>query len=139
MYKPRWFETHELVYPLIWAARGDRALELMDERILITADQLRDKFGKITVNNYEWGGQYKESGLRSFTTQTGAKLSQHRFGRGLDMKFGQTTPQEVYDYILNSPEDFEYITCVENIEATKTWLHIDCRTLQTGGIRVINP
>lgn len=139
MYKPRWFETHELVYPEAWIERGDKALELMDDRILKTADDLRDRFGKITVNNYEWGGQYKESGLRSFTTVTGAKWSQHRFGRAIDCKFAYSAPEEVYDYIRANPEEFPGITTLENIEATPTWLHVDCRCNQVPGIRIVNP
>jgi hypothetical protein len=63
-------------------------------------DALRDKFGPITVNDWSWGGTFKESGYRSATSRTGAKYSQHRYGRAFDCKFGHVTVQGVYTYLI---------------------------------------
>lgn len=138
-YRPPSFIIQELVSPDIYAAMGERSWELLDPGILMMAQLLRDKFGPVTINNWLTKGQYKESGLRSFLTSTGAKLSQHKYGRALDLKFKNTTPQAVYAYILAHPEEFPYITIMENIEATPTWLHIANVSHDKPGIWIVNP
>ena len=51
MYKPEFFTAQELVPPAIYQRRGDKSLELLDDRLLATMDQLRHTFGPCTVNN----------------------------------------------------------------------------------------
>ena len=138
-YRPASFQLQELVPPEIYTARGERAWELLDVRALITLQTLRDTFGPITVNDWLWGGQHTESGLRSFTTPTGAAWSQHRFGRAFDCKFKDATPQEVHDYALANPESFPFLTTIENPVATPTWFHFDVRNHGQSGIWVVKP
>ena len=138
-YRPRHFAIQELVYPEIYESRSWRCWELLDERALRSLSAIREKFGPLTVNDWHWGGNYKESGLRSFTTQTGAKLSQHRFGRAFDIKPKEAVIQDVYEYILGHPREFKFISTLENIEATPTWVHFDTRLNQDPGIRIVNP
>lgn len=135
----RSFVIQELVPPDIHAKLGDRAWELLDHRALETLQALRDRFGPTTVNNWHQGGSYKESGLRSFTTSTGAKLSQHRFGRANDCKFKNATPREVFEYVLAHTEEFPHLTTIENVAATPTWFHFDVRLNSKPGIRIVNP
>lgn len=137
-YRPANFVIQELVPPDVYQARGERAWELLDVYALITLQRIREVFGPITVNNWHAGGAYKESGLRSFTTSTGAKFSQHRFGRAFDCK-GEKTPREMADYILAHPERFPYLTTIENPDATPTWMHFDTRNHHRVGIWVVNP
>jgi hypothetical protein len=144
-YRPKYFALNELVPPDVIQARGEQAWQLMDERILRGADWLREKFGPCVINGKFGGKGFSESGLRSPFTTTGAKWSQHKFGRAVDLKFLKVNVKEVYDYILaNQPEArANGITCVENINATPSWLHIDCRLLPesypANGILVVNP
>jgi len=135
MYKCKHFKIYELVDPTTYKNRGQRAWELLDERILIAIDKLREEFGSITINDWKWGGKFKWSGYRSPACKIGAKLSQHRFGRGMDLKFKHFTPQQIRKAMRESPSYFEEITCVEN--KTATWVHIDCRN--TTRIKWINP
>ncbi|MGH8235412.1 MAG: hypothetical protein ACREXP_00130 [Steroidobacteraceae bacterium] len=139
LYRPSSFGLQELVPPIIYNSRGESAWELLDERALMTLQALRDALGPITVNNWHSGGAFKESGLRSFDTSTGAKYSQHKFGRAFDCKFGKVTPREAADYILKHPERFPLLTTIENPDATPTWLHVDCRNHNRQGIWVVNP
>jgi len=44
------FKIQELVPPAVFDARGERAWELLDERMLITLDKLRERYGPVTVN-----------------------------------------------------------------------------------------
>jgi hypothetical protein len=144
-YRPKYFALNELVPPDVIQARGEQAWQLMDERILRGADWLREKFGPCVINGKFNGKGFTESGLRSPFTTTGAKWSQHKFGRAVDMKFLKVNVKEVYDYILaNQPEArANGITTVENINATPSWLHADCRLLPesfpANGILVVNP
>ena len=60
-----YFFLDELVPPSIYSARGENAMQLIDYRIVMALDHLRDVIGKpILVNNWINGGQYRESGLR---------------------------------------------------------------------------
>jgi hypothetical protein len=144
-YRPKYFALNELVPPDVIASRGEQAWQLMDERILRGADWLREKFGPCVINGKFGGKGFTESGLRNPLTTTGARWSQHKFGRAVDLKFLKVNVKEVYDYILaNQPEArANGITTVENINATPSWLHCDCRllpeTFPTNGILVVNP
>lgn len=138
-YRPKHFILQELVGPDVFAERGERAWELLQPAALVSLDKLRRKFGPVTVNNWHAGGQYQESGLRTSRSLTGAKWSMHRFGGADDCKFRDATPQEVYDYVLLHPDEFPEITAMENIIATPTWLHQDCRNHNREGIWIVNP
>lgn len=138
-YRPRHFLLQELVPREVFDARGNGAWELLDARALITADALRDKFGVCVVNDWHEDGRFNESGFRDSASSTGAKYSQHRYGRGLDCKFAKATPREVFDYLRAHAEDFPYLTTLEDVEATPTWLHFDVRNNFTPGIRIVKP
>lgn len=138
-YKPAHFKLQELVPPDVYQALGERAWELLDLRALVTLDHLREALGPITVNNWHAGGNYKESGLRSPATSTGAKYSQHKFGRAFDCKFNGVTPHEARDYVLRNADRFPYLTTIENPDATPTWFHFDVRNHQRNGVWIVNP
>lgn len=138
-YRPTSFIVQELVPPEIYDARGERAWELLDPMALMSLQSVRDKFGPITVNNWHAGGVYKESGVRSSGTSTGAPYSMHRYGRAFDCKSSSVTPREMCDYILSNRKEFPYITCIENTDATPTWLHLDTRNHNRDGIWIVNP
>lgn len=136
-YRPKYFQLHELVGPDVLDARGEAAWELLDPRLLASLDRLRAFFGPISINNWMWGGGRTESGLRSALTSTGARYSQHKYGRASDCHFKQVTPQEAYERILANPEDFPLVTCLEHIDATPSWLHVDVRNCER--IKVVRP
>ena len=50
-YKCDYFAIHELIPPSVYEARGEKAWELLDDRLLKTIDTLRDRFGPATINN----------------------------------------------------------------------------------------
>ncbi len=122
------FTIKELVPPDVYAARGDASVQLIDIRIVNVAQWLREKTGKpIVINNWSSGGQYKESGLRSFETSTGARWSQHKYGRALDMKVKGMNAESVRQLIRDNWDTLKEIglSCIE--KSTPTWVHIDCR------------
>lgn len=139
MFKPINFSLQELAAPEIVAARGERAWELFDERALRTLQALRDRFGRIGINDWHNGGTFRLSGLRPFSTGIGAAYSQHKFGRAFDCKPRDTTVRAMYDAILAAPQDFPFLTVLEDIAHTPTWLHFDCRMHGRGGIWIVKP
>lgn len=125
-YKCRHFEIHELVPPAVFNRRGEKAWELLDVRALITLDRLRDRYGRMTVNNWKWGGEREWSGLRTPDSPYFSPFSQHTFGRAFDVLFASHTAEEVRQQILgdkNHP-DFEFIN---SLELGVSWLHFDVR------------
>lgn len=138
-YRTKHFALQELVSPEVYKARQDLAWDLLRPGALVALDALRDRYGRIVVNNWNAGGPLKESGLRGWECETGARWSMHRFGGAFDLKFGSVTPQEVFRDILAHPEQFPQITTLEDVAVTPTWLHFDVRNHARGGIWVVRP
>jgi len=109
----------------------------IDFRIVEVAQKLRDIFGPITINN----DRFNWSGYRTADCGVGAQFSQHRFGRALDLKFANTTPEEVQKYIIEHESEFMDLGLrrMENAAKTKTWLHIDCMHTGNKKIVIFNP
>lgn len=137
MYTPKFFETREFVPKQVYAVRGEKSLQLMDDRILITSDQCRTQFGRAVINTWffwndkapAWIGRTSRnwSGLRIKGCPYGSQFSQHRHGRAFDMLFEEVTAQEAREYILANPDKFPYIT---SLEKGVGWLHVDCRNVE---------
>lgn len=139
IYRCQYFKLQELVHPNIYSKWGDRAWEFLDPRILQSADQLREYFGPITINDWHTGGEHVDSGLREWGSTTGALWSQHKFGRALDLKFKTTTPIGAASIIQSQPLRFPMITTIEDVAKTITWLHIDCRNNPDNSLRIVEP
>lgn len=127
MYSPKHFDVQELVPPSIYEQRKEKAIELIDERVLITLDQLRETFGSCTVNNWNFGGSFSQSGLRTPEAKEYSFTSQHSFGRAMDCKFSDYEAKDVRLHIIESRLVFPYITFMED---GVNWLHFDVRNCQ---------
>lgn len=142
IYLPQYFSVQELVPPEIFHSIGDKALLLFDPNALRALDAIRELCGIVIVNNWEHGGTYKESGLRSLTTGTGAPKSAHKAGQAFDLKFKSLSPRQAFDRIMAQETKFaKLISRIEHLDATPTWLHFD--TVPHAGtgtkIRVFRP
>ena len=126
MYKCRHFKIHELVPPQVYQDRGEKAWELIDDRILRTIDELRERYGSITINNYMFGGDREWSGLRTQNSPWFSPYSQHTFGRAVDCLFKDADVDKVRQDILDLPHS-EVSCYVTAVELDTSWLHIDCR------------
>ncbi|QIB67177.1 hypothetical protein [Kineobactrum salinum] len=146
MYIPKHFSVEEFVPELAYQERGEQAWELLDERMLITADQCREEFGPTFVNTWfserliavygrrEWSGLrtlgYYQSvhdddafGLHKYLTS----YSQHKYGRAFDALFRDTPADEARDYIRRHPKQFPYLTAMET---GTSWFHGDVRNVR---------
>lgn len=121
------FKIEELVDKQTFEQFGDKAWWFIDQKALHTLEAMHQAFGTLTINDWFWGGGYNNSGFRHPKCTVGAQLSQHRFGRGFDVKSKNFTAEQMQTFILANPERFPYITTMENAKHTKTWLHFDVR------------
>ena len=140
---------HEEVFPIY----GNRMWTIFDERIKRAAQAIRELHGKMLCNTW-WSpalvsayGHYESRGYRPHDDDDVRKkecpiygnISQHRFGRALDMVPLETTAEEVRKHMRENPDHPAYvgITRVENTLKGKSisWLHID--SADTGEDRII--
>ena len=137
------FVIQELVPRHIFLKRGLKSWQLLDWRALKTLEWVRDHLGSTTVNNWHVGGEYSQSGLRTFEFyMQGQKnlrpdyiakqmitdsLSQHKFGRAFDCKLKNHTAEDARKYIKNNWDLFGLNWAI-TLEEDVSWLHFDCRT-----------
>ncbi len=137
------FFLDEVIPPEIYSVRKAASIELMDSRILTGLQKLRTYAGvPFTVNNWATGGPRHESGLRLANTRTGAKWSQHKYGRAIDIVPRGMTVRQLFNILKAHEDEFVsngWITTVENVDATLTWLHVDCRYTGMDKLRIVNP
>ncbi|MCW9013737.1 MAG: hypothetical protein OQL06_08130 [Gammaproteobacteria bacterium] len=129
IYKCTHFAIHELVPPEVFYSRGEKAWELLDERLLISLDRLRERYGSMTVNNYHWGKAREWSGLRTSDSPYYSHFSQHSFGRAADCLFKHKTAEQVRQDILAHPDDAAF-ELIGSIELGVSWLHFDVRNCE---------
>jgi hypothetical protein len=117
---------------------GEKSIWFIDRDIISIAQFFREHFDvAITIN----GSGYNMSGFRPPSTDVGASLSQHRFGRAIDMKFNCMTIEEVYEEVMKNEKRFLLagVRAVEGIAHTPTWLHVDKRSTDLNNILIVNP
>jgi len=135
------FYLDEFICPEIYSARGEKAKSLIDIRIVLAVQFLRDTIGKpIHINNWWNGGSLDERGLRVPDTGTGARWSQHKYGRGCDFHVEGLKPSQVHAVILQNEEMLitrQWITVLEDVRDTPTWVHIDCRYTGADSIQIV--
>lgn len=140
MYQCKYFTIKELVSPKVYNKRGDKAWQLFDIRALKMIDLLREHFGECVINDWSWGGEFKQSGFRTIWTKWWRMFSQHTFGRAFDMKFKDHTAFEVRKVLTEQWETkfkrlFNAIGIYSiTLEEGKsvTWVHIDIRNAKEG-------
>lgn len=130
------FYLDEFIGPSLHRRWGKKGIYWIDYKVIAFAQFMRENTGEpITINNWATGGSYKESGLRSFNTSTGSSLSQHKYGRAVDIKIQGWTSKELFGWVVNHwPQVAALgITTLEHHSMTKgntrDWLHADCRNL----------
>lgn len=140
------FKAHELVPPSVYKEHGERALRFIDTRIIDILTFLRDYYkSPITVNNYMYGGQLKNRGLRLEGLPFFRKYSCHSFGRAVDFNVKGVPTEQVYQDIFNMADDLKTLklTGVEDIADATTWTHITVSNLsgwnveENNGIKIL--
>lgn len=65
------------------------------------------------------------SGFRPFNGDTGSSLSQHKFGRALDLIPAKVHPDKIREDIIN--KKYGFMKKIQAIEMDISWLHFDVR------------
>lgn len=166
------FDVRELVHPDIYnhPAIGDRCIDWINPNLPLTLEDLkRNTNDVITVNDWCFGGKYKDSGMRlPFEIPTieqmhniitgsgseaimhermvkafmgvGARLSGHKYGNTVDAKSKYLRTEELYYHILSHQDKYPFIVRVEDISLTPSWVHFEVSHKQrTGDIYVFKP
>jgi len=135
IYQCQHFKIEELVPKDIFEAHNHEQHKLwllFDQRVLITLDRLRSRYGKLVANDWLWGGRNQYRGWRPWALSTGAPFSQHKFGRAADSKPIEVTAEEIRQDLRSMDKAglppygtvLEFIKC---IEVDVPWLHFDTR------------
>lgn len=136
MYRCKYFKLKELVHPVTFKKFGQLAWKFLDEDTLIGLDLVRMIFGSLTVNDWAWGGKYKDSGYRQADSKEGSKWSAHRRGCAFDIKSKKYTGiqmrkiikkgiSEKYPGTKKSRLVLRMLLYINEIElSTSTWLHL---------------
>jgi len=124
------FILQEFVPKGIWEKYGEKSIWFIDYRIVTIAQFFRERYGKpITINDWHKDGNRTQSGLRYWNTAIGASMSQHKFGRAIDMKWLQE--KMFMNIIRQDIKDWqnEFLECgLTTIEeGTDSWIHADTR------------
>lgn len=126
-YRPRHFDLTELVPPEMHRAQpAERLWGLLDARMLWTIDALRGIYGPMVCNTWASGGGHRYRGLRPHDCSVGAALSDHKFGRAVDLVPVRTTAEAIRADIRAAGENpaFAWISVVET---NVSWLHLGFR------------
>ena len=135
------FYLDEFIPPDIYSERGEKAIALIDHRIVLAAQFLRETIGKpMIINNWWRGGKFTKRGLRRWNETTGARWSQHKYGRGFDFHISGMTPSQIHSIILQNEEmliNHQLITVLEDVRDTASWVHCDCRFTNSEKIVIV--
>lgn len=135
MYQSEHFAPHELVPRHIYEARGVKAYQCIDDRLLMLTDMLRELFNcPLTINNYMWGGDREWSGLRTCDSPYYSPTSQHTFGRAFDIIVKDYTADQARSMVKQWFNEGKFSGIVDSItlEEGVNWLHIDIRNAGNG-------
>lgn len=140
------FVVQELVTPQCYELVGDLAIQLFDQEFLADVDRfatdIKNDLGvkSVIVNDWKWGGTYRDSGLRDGSTSPKfSRGSQHFKGCAIDAKFKGCSIKEAYEYLLKNQAKYSKIRRIESIDYTPTWLHIDSKYTGMEKIHVFKP
>jgi len=146
MYVPEHFKLQGWFPPFffnkLFPHYGIRLWEYLDNRILITADEIRKRYNCPFIMNtwfsesmmeayglHQWRGYRDEfcPYLKKEKIDPFKNLSMHGKGSAQDsVPVGNISVEEIREDILRHPfkQPFQYIT---GLELDVSWLHIDCR------------
>ena len=136
------FTLQEFIDPDTYKKYGTSSIWFIDPRIVNLAQFIRERLGKpCTINNWTSGGQYQLSGFRPPECTIGAKLSQHRFGRAIDLKVKDMTADEVREDIISNYDVYKKVglTTIEDGAYAPTWCHIDIRDTKSDELKIVKP
>lgn len=140
-YRCKYFSIEELVSPAMHKEVHEEDLwNMFDPDVLKAADWLRERYGPAIINDWKWGGEFSQSGLRTPNSKYYSPTSQHSKGCALDIKFRNWTAEDIRtDLAAYELEGGKIPDGIRRIERGVTWLHIDCKETGQDKIYWFNP
>ena len=137
------FRLEEFIDPDTFGRFGELSIWFIDPRLVTLAQFMRERLGKpCTINNWHGGGQYQYSGFDPpGGYRKATSLSQHRFGRAMDLKVSGMTADEVRDDIIGNFDIYRKVglTTIEDGDYAPTWCHIDIRETGLDTLKIVKP
>lgn len=135
----KYFIVEELVPESVFNLIGESALKLMEPSLITFIENMRIHFGKpITINNWKWGGQFSQRGLRTKDSEFYNATSQHSFGKALDFDIEGLTAQEVRDWVIENRK-LDWVKPIGFIEDEVNWVHVDIRPTKNSVLLLWHP
>ena len=137
--KTKHFALHELVCPHVLNKYGEQAWQFLDPRFLITMDWIWEKLAEetgenpvIELNNYKWGGDDDQSGLRcnmcdlvkDKTDDDLIYMSGHQEGQAGDFSIKGWIAERVRNWLVRYQDQLPYPI---RLESGVKWVHLDVR------------
>lgn len=133
----KYFDIRELVDQATYNKWRQKSWQFLCPRMLHTLLILREGIGKpITINNWQWNGNFDERGLRTNTNtilhnatiEDRLYLSAHIMGKAVDLDVKEMKAEEVRNWILDNEDLFPYKIRLEHKKNGRpiNWTHIDC-------------
>lgn len=136
----KYFAIYELVDKLTYERFGNSAWQFFNTDTLHVLLIIREGIGKpIAINDWFWGGQYDERGLRTnlcpiVIAKTKANklyLSGHVLGNAIDFKIKGMDSEVVRNWIIKNQSLFPCKIRLEHIALATgkpiTWVHFDTK------------
>lgn len=137
------FDLREFIDPITYDEYGDKSIDFIDARLFAIAEKLRELTGKsVAINNYSYGGNRHESGLRRQDSPTGAKHSAHKEGKAIDCVVTDWNAKDVHALVLSNEKTFYDLGVrqMEDITFSPSWTHLSTRVgINNGRIQIIKP
>lgn len=122
---PAQFPVNQLVPKVKIAKFGNNATYLLCPLLMISLQQLRNRFGRIVcLNETRQQSSIRTSAFYSSLQAYADSDSMHKYGKALDLLPLDTTVAEIHAYLKAHPDEFPFIHFVEDVSG---WLHIDVR------------
>ena len=127
-YVSKHFKDYELL------PKGETNLSLIDEKLLILIDKIRELLNvPCTINNYNSGGDRQWCGLRTGACTIGAPKSQHKLGKAADLHPKGISAEDAR-VIIKKAVEAGLLPELGGVELGVSWLHVDVRPRVKGKV-----
>jgi hypothetical protein len=132
----KYFCVEEFVSPNVYNRYGETSWQFICPRLLKTILWIRTNLDKpMTINNWKWGGNFSQRGLRENTSDIVSKktksgkmyLSAHTMGKAVDFDAKGMSAEEVRMWLKEMENELPYHVRLEHNMKGKpiSWVHID--------------
>lgn len=124
----------ELISKEHYESQGELAIRAINKRAPRAIQFIRNEYGPVKINDWLWGGEFNESGVRLSHHKYYRPYSDHSFGNAFDLKFSESNFKDVIKDIKNSPEVYIPLGITGLEINTDGWVHVSFANYNAKGI-----